>query len=30
MKRAIVGIEAELADQLARFEREGKLLEAQR
>ncbi|MGD8149062.1 excinuclease ABC subunit UvrB [Ornithinimicrobium sp. Y1694] len=30
MERAIGGIEAELADQLARFEREGKLLEAQR
>ena len=30
MERAISGIEAELADQLARFEREGKLLEAQR
>ena len=30
MERAISSIEAELADQLARFEREGKLLEAQR
>ncbi|WP_121251093.1 excinuclease ABC subunit UvrB [Nocardioides ferulae] len=30
MERAIRGIEAELDDQLARFEREGKLLEAQR
>ncbi|MBZ5738766.1 excinuclease ABC subunit UvrB [Nocardioides mangrovi] len=30
MERAINGIEAELEDQLARFEREGKLLEAQR
>jgi excinuclease ABC subunit B len=30
MKRAIAGIEAELADRLAFFEREGKLLEAQR
>ena len=30
MERAIAGIETELADQLARFEREGKLLEAQR
>ncbi|MGC5585743.1 excinuclease ABC subunit UvrB [Ornithinimicrobium sp. W1679] len=30
MERAIASIEAELADQLARFEREGKLLEAQR
>ncbi|MFX0538731.1 excinuclease ABC subunit UvrB [Ornithinimicrobium sp. Y1847] len=30
MERAIGGIEAELADQLARFEREGKMLEAQR
>ena len=28
--RAVQGIEAELAEQLARFEREGKLLEAQR
>ncbi|GAB3196644.1 excinuclease ABC subunit UvrB [Nocardioides hungaricus] len=30
MERAITGIELELEDQLARFEREGKLLEAQR
>jgi excinuclease ABC subunit B len=30
MQRAIDGIEAELADQLATFERQGKLLEAQR
>ncbi len=30
MERAIRGIELELEDQLARFEREGKLLEAQR
>jgi excinuclease ABC subunit B len=30
MRRAIVGIEAELQEQLARFEAEGKLLEAQR
>ncbi|MDF1601948.1 excinuclease ABC subunit UvrB [Nocardioides sp. YIM 152315] len=30
MERAIQGIELELEDQLARFEREGKLLEAQR
>ncbi|WP_289018132.1 excinuclease ABC subunit UvrB [uncultured Ornithinimicrobium sp.] len=30
MERAISSIEAELAEQLARFEREGKLLEAQR
>ncbi|TIC86586.1 excinuclease ABC subunit UvrB [Nocardioides sp. GY 10127] len=30
MERAISGIEAELAEQLATFEREGKLLEAQR
>ncbi len=30
MERAISGIEAELADQLARFEKQGKLLEAQR
>jgi excinuclease ABC subunit B len=30
MRRAIVGIEAELAEQLALLEREGKLLEAQR
>ncbi|WP_435741370.1 excinuclease ABC subunit UvrB [Nocardioides sp. SYSU DS0663] len=30
MERAIKGIELELEDQLARFEREGKLLEAQR
>ncbi|MDO5738694.1 MAG: excinuclease ABC subunit UvrB [Ornithinimicrobium sp.] len=30
MERAIGGIEAELADQLGKFEREGKLLEAQR
>jgi excinuclease ABC subunit B len=30
MERAIRGIELELADQLAKFEREGKLLEAQR
>ena len=30
MERAIAGIEAELEQQLARFEREGKLLEAQR
>ncbi len=30
MERAIAGIEAELADQLALFERQGKLLEAQR
>ncbi len=30
MRRAIVRIEAELADRLATFEREGKLLEAQR
>ena len=30
MERAIRGIEVELEDQLARFEREGKLLEAQR
>ncbi|WP_153394767.1 excinuclease ABC subunit UvrB [Ornithinicoccus halotolerans] len=30
MERAIAGIEAELARQLERFEREGKLLEAQR
>ena len=30
MERAISGIEAELADQLATFERQGKLLEAQR
>ncbi|WP_435769184.1 excinuclease ABC subunit UvrB [Nocardioides sp. SYSU DS0651] len=30
MERAIAGIEAELADQLERFERQGKMLEAQR
>jgi len=30
MERAVAGIEAELAEQLARFEKEGKLLEAQR
>src|SRR5262249_61856430 len=30
MERAIRGIEAELADRLAEFERQGKLLEAQR
>ncbi|WP_244927774.1 excinuclease ABC subunit UvrB [Nocardioides sp. W7] len=30
MERAITGIELELEDQLAKFEREGKLLEAQR
>ncbi|WP_110205460.1 excinuclease ABC subunit UvrB [Nocardioides daejeonensis] len=30
MERAIAGIEAELADQLATFERQGKMLEAQR
>jgi excinuclease ABC subunit B len=30
MERAINGIEAELAEQLARFDRQGKLLEAQR
>ncbi|STD09240.1 excinuclease ABC subunit B [Dermatophilus congolensis] len=30
MERAIAGIEAELAEQLKKFEREGKLLEAQR
>jgi excinuclease ABC subunit B len=30
MERAIAGIEAELVDQLAAFERQGKLLEAQR
>ncbi len=30
MERAIAGIEAELADRLATFERQGKLLEAQR
>ncbi|QDO88857.1 excinuclease ABC subunit UvrB [Ornithinimicrobium ciconiae] len=30
MERAVAGIEAELAEQLAVFEREGKLLEAQR
>src|SRR3546814_1204079 len=30
MERAIAGIEAELAEQLATFERQGKLLEAQR
>jgi excinuclease ABC subunit B len=30
MERAIAGIELELEDQLAKFEREGKLLEAQR
>ncbi|UGQ10126.1 excinuclease ABC subunit UvrB [Yinghuangia sp. ASG 101] len=30
MERAISGIEVELADQLARFEKQGKLLEAQR
>ncbi|HYH35837.1 MAG TPA: excinuclease ABC subunit UvrB, partial [Nocardioides sp.] len=30
MERAIAGIEAELADQLAVFERQGKMLEAQR
>ncbi|MBU6202072.1 MAG: excinuclease ABC subunit UvrB [Acidobacteria bacterium] len=30
MRRAVLGIERELREQLARFEREGKLLEAQR
>ena len=30
MRRAVLGIERELQEQLARFEREGKLLEAQR
>ena len=30
MERAINGIEAELEEQLAHFERQGKLLEAQR
>ncbi|MCK0113806.1 excinuclease ABC subunit UvrB [Ornithinimicrobium sp. F0845] len=30
MERAVTGIEAELAEQLARFEKDGKLLEAQR
>ena len=30
MRRAVLGIEKELQEQLARFEREGKLLEAQR
>jgi excinuclease ABC subunit B len=30
MERAIAGIESELAEQLAKFEREGKMLEAQR